>query len=926
MRTAALALAFALAPGPVCLRAQEAEAAAPSPVGLEVPQIRVIPPDFVFQFRPRAEVPGRPTVALALSGGGARGVGHIGVLQTLEAGGYPVDAVVGTSAGSLAGALWACGFSGLEIEALFERVDFNRAFLDPLVRQAGKTLDEDEAENGTLIGVQVEEGLPTFALGLRSGREIQRSLEGLLARGAYFSGGAFDRLRVPFRAVATSLQTGQARVFDRGDLVEVLRASMAVPGAFRPVVIEGQQFVDGALVENLPVFVAQRAFGPSLTLASDVSTPLDARPTTNFFSVTARSLDLAIEQRQRESRAAATVLVKPDLEGADFFDYGKQLPVLVKAGREAFAAQEPAFRAAIRAAFGDEAPLPFDRVEVPGLDRLDPRLRGILAELLPEGRPVLRVRLLAAMQQAVVHGYARGARAEVATGHGGPALRLVLDPFPAVAGWSVEAPEPWRKGLEQELRTAMPVGEAFNPTRFGTVLSRWVHLMAMEGAPLGDARGSGFDEAAGLVRVRIREPRIQTLEVRSARPGDRAYLTQAMGPLLGRPLRTRELRQTLDMAEERLHLAELRYVLRPRPSADGEGDAEAELVLVPIPARRLSFDLNLGYESTLGGEVGLRFTALNLGNRSVGLEVVGARNRLQHGASAAFRVPLFGERPGAGIQVWANAFEQRLATPVPFPLAEGFADTLNLKVRSRDLGLGAYWRFGNQGQGRAALDGSYRWAAFAQEATLGRRSQRFARLSAEWDNFDRHTFPRRGLMLRGHYGVGESLAGLAPDGMFRMAYLRARGLAEFSPRRAPMGLGLDLDVEWGYGKDLPLDRWWVLGGPSFLVGSKSLGFLAPNVLVGRFGVPFRMNGPFGLSLQMVPRLDYGFTGSSPDGLFRDQRGQGAGLLVRTMMAKFYVELSYGWMRTRLPGESWSPFHGSFNAQIGTRPFDLWKRR
>lgn len=922
MRSAALALAFALVHGASGLGAQAALTPAAAPV--EPPQIRVIPPDFVFQFRPMAEVPGRPTVALVLSGGGARGVGHIGVLQALEEGGYPVDAVVGTSAGSLFGALWACGFSGSQIETLFDRVDFNRAFLDPLVRQPGKTLDEDEAENGTLIGVQVEEGLPTFAMGLRSGREIQRSLEGLLARGVYFSGGSFDRLRVPFRAVATNLQTGQERVFDRGDLVEVLRASMAVPGAFRPLVIEGQQYVDGALVENLPVFVAKRAFQPGLTLASDVSTPMDNRPTTNFFSVTARSLDLAIEQRQRESRAAATVLVRPDLEGADFFDYGKQLPMLVKAGRAAFAAQEEAFRGAIRSAFGEETPLPFSRVEAPGLEELDPRLGGVLAELVPEGRPVLRMRLLAAMQQAIVHGYARGVRAEAVQGDGGPFLRLRFDPFPVVTGWTVEAPDPWRKGLEQEMRSALPVGERFNPARFGAVLGRWVHLMALEGAPLADARGSGVDDVTGHVRVCIREPELRALEVQSERPGDRAYLTEAMGMLLGRPLRTRELRQALDLAEERLHLAELRYVLRPRPGPDGvEG---GELLLVPIPARRLSYDLNLGYESTLGGEVGLRFTALNLGNRPVGLEVVGTRNRLQKAASAEIHMPLFGERPGAGVQVWADAFEQRLATPVPFPLAEGFTDTLNLKVKRGDLGLGVYWRFGNKGQGRLALDGSYRWASYAQDETLGRRSQRFARLSAEWDNFDRHTFPRRGLMLRGHYGVGKSLDGLAPDGMFRMAYFRARGLAEFSPRRAPMGLGLDLDVEWGYGQDLPLDRWWVLGGPSFLVGSKALGFLAPNVLVGRFGVPFRMNGPFGLSLQMVPRVDYGFTGGSPEGLFRDQRGHGAGLLVRTMMAKFYVELSYGWMRTRLPDQPWGPFHGSFNAQIGTRPFDLWKRR
>ena len=220
-------------------------------------EVEVLPPDNIFHFTPRVAIPGRPRLGLVLSGGGARGVGHIGVLQRLDEVGYPVDCVVGTSSGALMGTLYACGYSGQEIEALFERMDFSRAFLDPFQRSPGRTLQEEEAENGTLFTVQMEKGLPTVALGLKSGVAIQRTLEGLLARGAYFSGGDFDRLKMPLRILATNVETGQGRMFDRGDLVEALRASMALPGAFRPVLIEGQQYVDGALVENLPVYATR---------------------------------------------------------------------------------------------------------------------------------------------------------------------------------------------------------------------------------------------------------------------------------------------------------------------------------------------------------------------------------------------------------------------------------------------------------------------------------------------------------------------------------------------------------------------------------------------------------------------------------------------------------------------------------------------
>ncbi len=882
--------------------------------------VQTIPPDFIFHFRPRVAVPGRPSVGLVLSGGGARGVAHIGVLQRLDEGGYPIDSIVGTSSGALTGTLYACGFSGKEIEALFQRMDFSRAFLDPLMRTPGKTLEEQEAENGTLVGVEVKRGLPSFALGLKSGREVQRTLEGLLARGAYFSGGNFDQLKVPLRVLATNLETGQGRLFAQGDMVEVLRAALALPGAFKPVVIENQQYVDGALVENIPVFQSREAFHPQVLVAVDVSSRLEKRYATNFFSVASRSLDLVIEQRQRESAAAASLLIRPEMKEVGFTEYGAQLPELVQAGADALRAQESELRRLLLEQVANDEVLPARRLEIRNPVPVDPGLTRVIKMLLPEGQPIHRRNVLAVMQQAIVRGWLKHLKAEVVPceGPGGGILRLEYVPFPAVQVVDVEAPPAMRERILGELRAEFPLGECYNPERFGAFLGRWVHAFIMGGMPLVDVRGSGFDEGSGRLRVVVQEPLLTAVAIKDGTPLEQSYLQDLMAPLLGHPLRTALLRQRLDLSEERLRLAELRYLLRPK--ANG-----VELVLAPQHDQPHSLDLGLGWETTLGGQWGLRYRTLNLGLPGWELVVEAARNRLQEGASLGLTGP-FQRFPGAGLEFKATIFEQRLGVPLLFPAADAPSQSLDMRIRSTDTSFGAFARFGNLGQGRVSLMGSYRKAEFLQRNEAGDHRQRTAELGVEWDNFDRHTFPRKGLLVRGFYIRGETLPGIEPQGNFRMAYFRARGLTHLGQVSPNRQLGMDLDLEWGYGHRLPLDRWWTLGGSSFLVGSKSLGFLSPNFAVGRFGLPLRMNGPYGLSLQVIPRFDYGVISAESRDLFRGMRGKGTGLVLRTMAAKFYVELSYGFLKMYDPAHGWTPATGTFNALIGTQPFDLWTRR
>ena len=922
----------AVAPPP---SAQAAAQAMPSPPAVPSPpaafQVQVVPPDYVFRFAPRVDLPGRPTLALVLSGGGARGVAHIGVIQRLEELGVPVDTVTGTSAGSLMGALMACGYSGREIQELFTRVDFNRAFLDPLLRRPGRTLQEDEQENGTILTLQVDGGAPSFAMALRDGSEIQRTLEGLLARGGYFSRGQFDHLKLPLRVVATNLDTGQGRVFAEGDLVEVLRASMAVPGAFSPVLIGGEHYVDGALVENLPVAIAQESFHPGLTLAVDVSTPLVTQTVSNFFSLAARSLDLVVERRQWESRAAADILVRPELKPVGFTDYGSRLPELVAAGRAAMDAQLPALRAATLSRMDGQEALATDRMVVVPVGVLPAPALAMLDRVLPPGRPIPRQEVLVALQQLLQHGWAKDARAELAADpqdpHG-PVLRLEVTPFAPIRGWQVDAPAPWRAAIEGELRARFAQGEPFNPEVFGAFLGGWVHHIVQDGTPLVDVRGSGFEDATGMLRVTLGEPLLRTVTVTgAASPAESRYLEALLAPLRGMPLRVARLRECIEVAQNRLQLLELRYQLRPLPALEPGAKAPGvDLVLVPVHHRTQALDLSLGYESNLGGQVGFTYRTVNFGGVGVQGELGGARNRLQDQVFLSVRGPVMASLPGAGLAFQASSTRLRLDFPLVFPNPQLPVGTSDGRVDRIDMGLGWFARFGNLGQGKAELAGTWRQADVSGAGQQQVAHQRSAEASAEWDNFDRHTFPRDGLLLRGRYGLGQELAPDAAVAPFRYGYLRARGLVSAGPTASAATPGLDLDLEWGYGNHLPLDRWWSVGGPNFLMGSQSMGFAVPEFLVGRLGVPVWMPGPFGSSFQAIPRLDYAVAGADPGSLFGPTRSQAAGLMLRTILARFYVEAAYGFMRSEGPDRAWSRPSGSFNILVGTQPFDLWSRR
>jgi len=279
--------------------------------------------------------PQRPKICLVLSGGGARGAAHVGVLKVLEELRVPVHCIAGTSMGALVGAAYATGTKLTEMDEILKEITTELLFKEnppreelPIQRKA----DDYRLFFGPEIGVGSKGlGLPK---GVVTGVQLETVLRRLSKAKGYYR---FDTLPIPFRAVATDLVSGKAVVFSDGELAHVMRASMSVPGAVAPAEFGGKILVDGMLTGNLPVEVA-RAMGADVIIAVNVGTPLLKREDlTSIFGVTGQMLSILTEQNVQTSLAAlkpSDILISPELGNFSTGDFDN-LPKIAPLGEAA---------------------------------------------------------------------------------------------------------------------------------------------------------------------------------------------------------------------------------------------------------------------------------------------------------------------------------------------------------------------------------------------------------------------------------------------------------------------------------------------------------------------------------------------------------------------------------------------------------------
>ncbi|MEJ0100946.1 MAG: patatin-like phospholipase family protein [Pseudomonadota bacterium] len=278
----------------------------------------------------------RPRIGLVLSGGGARGVAHVGVLRVLEEMHIPIDAIAGSSMGAVVGGLYASGLSATQIDELFQSVDWSDAFSDRPAR-AGLNFRRRREDRDFLVRLPLgfREGRFLLPSGLIQGQKLTQLLR---QNTLQVSGIAdFDHLPTPFRAVATDLETGAAVVMKDGDLTTALHASLSAPGVFAPVERNGRLLVDGGLANNLPVDVA-RAMGVDRLIVVDVGLPLGQRDRLGSVTNVANQMLTILVRRQVDQQAdalgAGDVLVSPDMPRTSSYSF-TDLEHIVRAGTHA---------------------------------------------------------------------------------------------------------------------------------------------------------------------------------------------------------------------------------------------------------------------------------------------------------------------------------------------------------------------------------------------------------------------------------------------------------------------------------------------------------------------------------------------------------------------------------------------------------------
>jgi NTE family protein len=287
-----------------------------------------VPPAFSASNRPR--------IGLVLGGGGAKGFAHIGVIEELERLHIPVDVIAGTSMGAVVGSLYATGNDAAGLERVARDIDWATVFNDRLQR-GDLSIRRKREDRQILLSFRlgIKDGKPVLPTGVLGGQKLFSALQERLA--AWRAIEDFDKLSIPFRAVATNIVTGDPVAMGSGNLTTAVFASMSIPAAFPPIEREGLLLVDGGISDNLPVDVA-RAMGVDVVIAVEVGEKLAAADQITSAITVVKQMQLLLGnevlKRQRASLAGRDVLIEPDISGIGVADFDK-LEAGIERGRAA---------------------------------------------------------------------------------------------------------------------------------------------------------------------------------------------------------------------------------------------------------------------------------------------------------------------------------------------------------------------------------------------------------------------------------------------------------------------------------------------------------------------------------------------------------------------------------------------------------------
>ncbi len=482
-----------------------------------------------------------PKIGLVLSGGGARGMVHIGVLKALEQHHIPINLIVGTSIGSLIGGLYAAGYSPDEILAIAQKIDWSSIYRDKPPRTA-LFLGQKGEQDRYLINLRLKNGNPYIPVAISPGQRLFVTLASLLLQGRYQARGNFDNLRVPFRAVATDLVSGKLVVLKKGNLAEAINASSAIPLLFVPVEYDSMLLVDGGMRSNLPVDVARKE-GCDIVIAVDVTSPLRKKDEINApWEIVDQGTTIMGELERSLERKKADILIRPNLKGRRNDDYSN-LEQLVNIGLQSTEKKIAQLRKLIRQKSAVTTPVfPLKRIEIddsalsfPVLEQLQ-TLRKSSAVSLQEVQHLLR--------NIAENGSYQKVSAVIDTTRDSLSVRIVVEKYPLVKSIDFKGVTKYKaRRLAQLLFTR--AGRPLNAFALKKDVDLLTELYRSDGFSIMRIDSLGWNAQEGKLTFGINEGRIEALQITGNKKVKRYVIAREFGRLIGKVFNWKDVQNAM---------------------------------------------------------------------------------------------------------------------------------------------------------------------------------------------------------------------------------------------------------------------------------------------------------------------------------------------------------------------------------------------
>lgn len=276
------------------------------------------------QVKENLVIPKNPKVGLSLSGGGAKGFTHVGVLKVLDSLGVKIDYISGTSMGAIVGGLYSAGYTGKDIEKIVMDTDFYSLITDPKTRQ--ETSFFNKSVDKYLFTVPLKNGKITFPSSISTGQRNVYLLKELLRNVSTVND--FSKLPIPFMCIGTNIESGQMKIFENGDLVSSIMASSAFPSLLDPVKVGDSIYVDGAMTVNYPSKPLKDK-GIDIVIGVDLNQPLANRDNLNsVIAIMNQIIDIGIHKETLNQYKYTDINIKPDLTGMTATSYDDKRKIL----------------------------------------------------------------------------------------------------------------------------------------------------------------------------------------------------------------------------------------------------------------------------------------------------------------------------------------------------------------------------------------------------------------------------------------------------------------------------------------------------------------------------------------------------------------------------------------------------------------------